>query len=201
MSSIFFSKLFKTEFSPIFKIFKGIGVSGANTNPGFNVADNLALSRDLEDQAEALISRIKRTASVNFREDWKAVFILVGQNDLCKLSCIHNGTLNFNGIDGNSKPQTAQDFAQNVKKGLDVLIKGLPRTHVSLILPPDPTLTMEAFHRPLVCHLASKVICPCVDGPSSTGRQHMLKVLEDYHQALEEMVSTYHVLFPSGPDQ
>ena len=162
------------------------GSSGRDANPGFNVADNFALSEDLEDQAEHLISRIKRTPNVNFREDWKLVFILIGHNDLCKLSCIHNGTLN--GIDANNNPQTAKDFAQNVKRALDVLMKGLPRTHVSLILPPDPTLTMEAFHRPLVCHLASKVICPCVDGPSSRGRQQMLNVLEEYHQGLENMV-------------
>ena len=42
----------------------------------------------------------------------------------------------------------------------------------------DPTLIMEAFHRPLVCHLSSKVICPCVDGPNSIGRNHMLKVMK-----------------------
>ena len=162
------------------------GSSGRDANPGFNVADNFALSEDLEDQAEHLISRIKRTSNVDFREDWKIVLILIGHNDLCKLSCTHNGTLN--GIDGNNNPQTAKDFVQNVKRALDVLMKGLPRTHVSLILPPDPTLTMEAFHRPLVCHLASKVICPCVDGPSSRGRQQMLNVLEEYHQGLENMV-------------
>ena len=43
------------------------------------------------------------------------------------------------------------------------------------LFPLDPTLIMEAFHRPLVCHLSSKVICPCVDGPNNIGRNHMLK--------------------------
>ena len=63
--------------------------------------------------------------------------MLIGQNDLCKLSCVHNGTLShFGGIDGNSQPQTAAQFAHYVKKGLNVLMKGLPRTIVSLILPP-----------------------------------------------------------------
>ena len=52
----------------------------------------------------------------------------------------------------------------------------------------DPTLIMEAFHRPLVCHLSSKVICPCVDGPHSIGRNHMLKVMKEYHQALIDLV-------------
>ena len=44
-----------------------------------------------------------------------------------------------------------------------------------ILLSLDPTLIMEAFHRPLVCHLSSKVICPCVDGPNNIGRNHMLK--------------------------
>ena len=117
------------------------GPSERDANPGFNVAENFAFSKDLEDQAEHLISRIKRTSNVDFREDWKIVLILIGHNDLCKLSCIHNGTLN--GMDGNNNPQSAKDFTQNVKRALDVLMKGLPRTHVSLVLPPDPTLTME----------------------------------------------------------
>ena len=120
---------------------------------------------------------------------FQLVFILVGQNDLCKLACTHNGTLpHFNGIDGNYRALTAQEFANNVKKGLDVLMKGLPRTLVSLILPPDPTLQMEAFHRPLACHLASKVICPCVDGPSSISRKQMLSTLKEYRDALKEML-------------
>ena len=47
---------------------------------------------------------------------------------------------------------------------------------------------MEAFHRPLVCHLASKVMCPCVDGPHSIGRTHMLKTMNEYHEAIIDMV-------------
>lgn len=63
------------------------------------------------------------------------VMILIGQNDLCKLACIHNGTLPQL-IGGNNRPQTAKEFARNIKKGLDVLMKGLPKSLVALILPP-----------------------------------------------------------------
>ena len=63
------------------------------------------------------------------------VTVLIGQNDLCKLSCIHDGTLaQFDG--GNNRPQTPEEFANNVKKGLDTLMKGLPKTLVALMLPP-----------------------------------------------------------------
>jgi hypothetical protein len=51
------------------------------------------------------------------------------------LSCIHDGTLaQFDG--GNNRPQTPEEFANNVKKGLDTLMKGLPKTLVALMLPP-----------------------------------------------------------------
>ena len=61
--------------------------------------------------------------------------VLIGQNDLCKLTCIHNGTLaQFDG--GNNRPQTPKEFAKNIKKGLDTLMKGLPKSLVALILPP-----------------------------------------------------------------
>ena len=63
------------------------------------------------------------------------VTVLVGQNDLCKLTCIHNGTLaQFDG--GNNRAQTPGEFAKNVKKGLDILMEGLPKSLVALILPP-----------------------------------------------------------------
>ncbi len=38
---------------------------------GFNVAENMALSSDLEAQAEHLISKIKRSNAADLREDWK----------------------------------------------------------------------------------------------------------------------------------
>ena len=47
---------------------------------------------------------------------------------------------------------------------------------------------MEAFHRPIVCHLTSKVLCPCVDGPKSIGRLQMLQLMEEYRQALYDLV-------------
>ena len=139
------------------------------------------------------------------------------------MSCRHNGTVPHFGA-GNNQIQSPEDFVENVKRGLDKLMRGLPRSLVSLILPTgnkfqrfyfdekvsiemfqnisyiihlnsifffqklDPTLTMEAFHRPIVCHLTSKVLCPCVDGPQSIGRLQMLQLVEEYRQALYDLV-------------
>lgn len=53
----------------------------------------------------------------------------------------------------------------------------------------DPSVTMEAFNRPLVCHMTSKFLCPCVDGPFSLGRQEMQNRVQLYRQALINMVT------------
>lgn len=49
-------------------VFLGGGRAGIS---GFNVAKSFALSKDLESQAEELISRIKRNVDADLREDWK----------------------------------------------------------------------------------------------------------------------------------
>ena len=59
----------------------------------------------------------------------------IGQNDLCKLGCVQNGTLpQFDA--GNHRSQTPKEFSENVKKVLDKLMRGLPKSLVALILPP-----------------------------------------------------------------
>ena len=50
---------------------------------------------------------------------------------------------------------------------------------------------MEAFNRPLVCHMTSKFLCPCVDGPFSLGRQEMQNRVQLYRQALIDMVNWF----------
>jgi len=56
------------------------------------------------------------------------LFVLVGQNDLCRLSCNTNTT--------EINPQTPAEYANNVGVALDRLAEELPRTFVALILPP-----------------------------------------------------------------
>ena len=70
---------------------------------------------------------------------FQLIFLLIGQNDLCKLACIHNGTLHqFD--NGNIQFQRSEEFAQNIKRGLDKLMRGLPKSLVALILPPGKVL-------------------------------------------------------------
>ena len=69
-----FSRLIALQLwcSPIF-IINTISAKGGSKSgvAGFNVAENFALSKDLESQAEELISRIKRNTQADLRKDWK----------------------------------------------------------------------------------------------------------------------------------
>ena len=52
----------------------------------------------------------------------------------------------------------------------------------------DPRFILELFNRPLVCHLSSKVLCPCMDGPDRLGKDEMEETIESYKDVLYELV-------------
>ena len=54
----------------------------------------------------------------------------------------------------------------------------------------DPRFILELFNRPLVCHLSSKVLCPCMDGPDRLGKEEIEELVESYKDSLSELVST-----------
>ena len=108
--------------------------SEGEEHDGLNLSKNDAVSKDFEAQAEELITKIRRNSDSSLKDEWKLVIVLFGQNDLCSLVCTHNGTLFKSG--GNEQTQTKNEFASNIKKGLDRLMRGLPKTLVALVLPP-----------------------------------------------------------------
>ena len=56
---------------------------------------------------------------------------MIGQNDLCQLTCKHNSS----SYEKTSRIQSPRKFGRNVKRAIDRLYKSLPRTFVSVILP------------------------------------------------------------------
>ena len=58
----------------------------------------------------------------------------------------------------------------------------------------DPSLILSAFNKPLVCHIATKVLCPCVDGPDSIGKTKLMQHLRQYRQAMTDLVRTSKLL-------
>ena len=59
------------------------------------------------------------------------ITIMIGQNDLCRLTCKHNSS-SYGAV---SRVQSARKFARNVKRAIDKLYKGVPRAVVNVILP------------------------------------------------------------------
>ena len=56
---------------------------------------------------------------------------MIGQNDLCRLTCKHNSS----SYEKTSRIQSARKFGRNIKRAMDKLYKKLPRTFVNIILP------------------------------------------------------------------
>ena len=61
------------------------------------------------------------------------ITIMVGQNDLCRLTCKTNSSGNKRKSSG---IQSAKKFARNVKRAVDKLYKNVPKAVVNIILPP-----------------------------------------------------------------
>ena len=57
---------------------------------------------------------------------------MIGQNDLCQLTCQHNSSSS----NKSTRIQSPRKFGRNVKRAIDRLYKNLPRTLVSVIVPP-----------------------------------------------------------------
>ena len=64
------------------------------------------------------------------------ITILIGQNDLCLLTCNRNSS-QVHGV------QTAEMFAANVRRALDRLAKDVPKSFVNLVLPAGRCETIE----------------------------------------------------------
>ena len=61
----------------------------------------------------------------------KLITIVIGQNDLCRLTCRRNDSTHI---------QTAKTFARNVKKAVDILYNQVPKALISIVLPPGKNI-------------------------------------------------------------
>ena len=56
---------------------------------------------------------------------------MIGQNDLCRLTCKYNSS----SYEKSSRVQSARKFGRNIKRAVDRLYKNLPKTFVNIVLP------------------------------------------------------------------
>jgi len=148
---------------------------------GLNVAEKAATSRDLLSQMKTLVRKVEALKDFEKNEEWKVITVAVGHNDLCKFSC---------SADNNeTKDISPEEYAENVIEALDYLSREMKRTFVNLLPPADPTFVLAASHKPLACHLASRVFCPCIDGPKKLNHDQMSEKTRLFRDALNKAVS------------
>jgi len=155
---------------------------GYSTGPfserGLNFAEPGAKTQDVIQQAEKLVSYLQSEFSESnssYYDDWKLVFVMVGANDMCQLSC--------------NVDNSEDVFENNMRTALDILYQ-LPRVLVAVVSVPDVSEIQSALHRPLVCQKIVRELCPCVAGSNAIQRKQFLTVLEKYRDRLENLKSS-----------
>ena len=93
---------------------------GQNTVSNYNIAISGVSTPHTIKQAKYIIKRMKKDTKIDFNIDWKMITVLIGHNDICLDVCKKNYT-------------EADTAIGNVKKMLDTLYHGLPRTFVNLM--------------------------------------------------------------------
>ncbi len=91
----------------------------------------------------------KYIAIFSYFSTFQLIVILVGQNDLCRLSCFTNSSQD----PFPAGVQSPKDFARNVKLGLDKLMEELPKTLIALILPPGQLLITNTIVKNSLKHI------------------------------------------------
>jgi len=144
---------------------------------GLNVAVSGDKSRDIIEQADVLIHKLKTDPNVNFEEDWKVVTVFIGGNDLC--AWCHDKT-----------QYAATRYTLNVATALDKLHAALPRTFVNLV----QVLNLEIVHKLAnsgFCNAVHLFVCNCIAFPSSPAAlQEVTAAKNRYQQGLKDLVAS-----------
>ncbi|XP_076248166.1 phospholipase B1, membrane-associated [Calliopsis andreniformis] len=147
-----------------------------------NVAEVGAMSRDMPFMAEHLIKKMKNDSRINIKKHWKLVSMMIGSNDFCNDMC--------------SRPSPwsiLEDHRLDLVKTLRILRDNLPRTFVSLHVPPhlETLVDTRKGRSSLQCYMTTIVECFCL-----FALQFQERLLEYYEiirrwQEIEEEVANY----------
>ncbi|XP_015181663.1 PREDICTED: phospholipase B1, membrane-associated-like [Polistes dominula] len=147
-----------------------------------NVAEVGGISSDMPYMASVLIKRLKSDPQINMQKHWKHISLMIGGNDFCLFMC----TVPTNEFLANHE--------RDIVETLRILRDNVPRTFVSLIIPPHlKTLVDNRLKgRPsLYCELLNDFSCPCLFGyMRANKRQEYYKIMERW-QEIDIKVSRY----------
>ncbi|XP_045142984.1 phospholipase B1, membrane-associated isoform X2 [Echinops telfairi] len=157
------------EFNPSLTGY-AVGTGDANeTNAFLNQAVPGAKTRDLVDQAHALVQRMKADTRVDFQRHWKVITVLIGSADLCDYCT-------------DSKTYSAANFTAHLRKALDVLHREVPRALVNLVDFMSPSVIRQVFLKNQdKCPVQqARLLCNCV--LDQKGKSEQLDIITQVYQ-------------------
>jgi len=154
-----------------------IGNGAANsTNAVLNQAVSGAIGKDMPEQVNTLISRMKSDPNIDYDNDWKLVSLWIGGNDLC--ACCNGDEIN-----------TPDKYAAYVKDALDVLRDNMPRTFVNLIQIVD--VSKLYYVQEGDCKFYHSIVCKCGTNEDKTVRDLVTKYAHLYQEHFENLAHDY----------
>ncbi|KAJ9576076.1 hypothetical protein L9F63_007041, partial [Diploptera punctata] len=146
----------------------------------FNVAEPMAMNRDIVFQAKLLLLRMKADKNIDFEKDWKLITILMGHNDFCSDMCYRNWK---------ALPNETRD---NLKAALDYLHDNMPRTVVNLVPPLNVAIVRRITQPSAACQIYWRTVCSCFFGfKSKNHEQEFADIVEKCQQAVVVNNSRY----------
>ncbi|KAK2194108.1 hypothetical protein NP493_2g07027 [Ridgeia piscesae] len=163
------------KFNPALKGFS-VGKSFSwQDEAGFNVAEPGHKANHMLDDAKTLVDYLKSSHEwgyINFAEDWKITTLFIGGNDLCAYC-------------KNREGRSAEKYAENIMKALDVLQKDVPRMLVQVVVMFDVS-PLRFLQDGFLCELLQDKFCHCaLDGAT---RGELRPVQLQYYEALKQLI-------------
>jgi len=160
------------EFNPRLKGFS----TGTFTEKGFNFAVPGSSAPHMSIQAVSLVKAMMKDREINFAQDWKMVWVMVGGNDMCQKSCVD--------ADGG-----VERYMAGLTEALEILYS-MPRVIIVLVSVPDPSKLTSALQRPLFCQKLAVALCPCTTSASNLNRNEFLQILDTYRSRVQQLVNS-----------
>ncbi|XP_031840783.1 phospholipase B1, membrane-associated isoform X2 [Nomia melanderi] len=154
----------------------------AHSASQFNVAEIGAMSRDMPFMAQYLVNKIKKDPRVDMKNHWKMITFMIGNNDFCTNIC--NIPSPWSIVD---------DHKKDLIKTLRYLRDNLPRTYVSLILPPHLKVLVDTTQGRGIfrCYVLTTVECPCLIGLKNLSKRPLYYEVIKSWQKMEADVAEY----------
>ncbi|XP_073247884.1 phospholipase B1, membrane-associated-like isoform X3 [Porites lutea] len=167
------------QFNPLLKGASVTSQSRDNNpyNDDLNVAFVGASARDLENQAEDLVSRLKNMKNIDYENDWKLLTMWIGTEDLCQV-CTDLDKLG------------PRSFIKYVMRTLNYLKEEVPHLFVNLVPPMDVSLLYELHGGSTKsCEIMGWSSCQCLK-KGGEERDKISQAVKNYKHLLMELVSS-----------